>query len=178
MAHKQVSAKRKKWISGQKVEIYDQLKKKWVKGEIIEIFTDHEGRWVKVKYGRTIKEMPPNDPYLRAIAAGVKWYNLMEAVRHELYPLIATSLGQSADQLVDDGSLKEDDLSDDAFEKVIEMMKSKKVLFNNEIKYIQGMVERAREFKWEETESMFHLDLSSVTLGCDMMPWSDYFRWS
>ena len=52
MAHKQVSAKRKKWISGQKVEIYDQVKKKWVKGEIIEIFTDHEGRWVKVKYGR------------------------------------------------------------------------------------------------------------------------------
>ena len=157
MAQKQENAALKKWQTGQKVEIYDGNKREWVEGDVVEVFTDDEGEWLKIKCGRNILEMPPNDQYLRAIGAGVKWTNLTETVRHELYPLIATTLGQSVDELVstDQDPLKEDDLGNDAFDKVIERMTTKKVLYNNEIEYIRGMVERAREFKWEETESMF-----------------------
>ena len=165
MAQKQDNAQRKKWKPGQKCEIYSRSQKNWVKGEIIEIFTDDEGEWVRVKYGRNTKEMPPNDQHLRAIASGVKWQNMTEAVRHELYPLIATTLGQSADELMETSSLKEDHLGDDAVQKVIDLMKTKKALYNNEIKYIQGMVERARKFKWEDTQSTFSCHSSSRQLS-------------
>ena len=157
MAEKEESAAFKKWKTGQKVEIFSLRERKWVKGDVIDVFKDDDGKWIKVKYGRHVEELPPNDQYLRAIGAGVKWTNLTETVRHELYPLIATTLGQSVDELVstDQDPLKEDDLGNDAFDKVIERMTTKKVLYNNEIEYIRGMVERAREFKWEQTESMF-----------------------
>ena len=107
MAQKPDDATRKKWKCGQKCEIYCRSKMCWVKGEVIDIFTDEEGEWIKVKYGRNTKEMPPNDEHIRKIVFEVKWHNLVEAVRQELYPLIATALGQSVDELVATGTLKE-----------------------------------------------------------------------
>ena len=55
----------REWKTGQKCEIYDQLKKGWVKGEVVEVFKDEEGEWVKVKYGRITKELPPDSPEIR-----------------------------------------------------------------------------------------------------------------
>ena len=67
----------------------------------------------------------------------VSWHNVAEAVKLELYPLIATSLGQSVDRLVDEGALSEHDLSGEATDKVIEELKTRKVLFSKEIEYLR-----------------------------------------
>ena len=157
MAQKSDNAQTQKWKRGQQCEIYSRSKKCWINGEVIDIFTDKEGEWVKVKYGRTVKEMPPNNEHIRKMAFGVKWHNVVEAVSQELYPLIATTLGQSVDELVTSDSLKEDDLTDDAVTIVIERMKmkSKKALYNKEIEYIKDLVQRATTFRWKESESMF-----------------------
>ena len=155
MAQKHKHAKHKKWECGQKCEIYSKEKKCWTKGEVIGVFSDNEDKWIKVKYCRNVKEIRPNDEHIRKIVSGVNWHNLVEAVRQELYPLIATALGQSIDELVATGTLKEDDLTDSATDKVIEMMKNKKVLYNKEIGYIRDLVKRANTFHWEETQSTF-----------------------
>ena len=155
MTQKPDTTTRKKRKCGQQCEIYSTLGKCWVKGEVVDIFNDDDGEWVKVKYDRTLKDVPPNNEHIRKIVFGVKWHNLVEAVRQELYPLIATALGQSVDELVASGTLKEDDLTESATDKVIEMMKNKKVLYNKEIEYIRDLVKRADAFRWDESESMF-----------------------
>lgn len=148
----------KKWKLNQKCEIYSKERKGWSKCEIIDIFTGEEGEWVKVKYDRNTKEMSPNDPNLRSLAPEenkLNWRNVVEAVKHELYPVMATSLGQSVDGLVHSDTVSPEDLSDEATDKVITELKAKKLLYNNEIEYIQELVKRARTYRWKESESMF-----------------------
>ena len=150
--------KKVQWKIGRKCEVYSRTKNLWIEGEVIDIFTDDEGQWVKVKYGRNTKEMPPNDKHLRAINSGgntLKWHTVAEAVNHELYPLIATSLGEAVEELIESKTLKSGDLSDNATDLVIEKLKTKKVLFSKEIEYIKGLVQRASAFRWDESESMF-----------------------
>lgn len=89
-------------------------------------------------------------------STGIKWHNLTEAVRQELYPLMATSFGQSVDELMDEGYLQQADLSDEATDKVVDKLKKKKkLLCNNEIAYIKGLVKRARDFHWKKSDGIF-----------------------
>ena len=158
MAHQAHSELTKKWKAHQKCEIYSKNEKQWIKGEVIDIFTDDEGQWVKVKFGRIIHEMSPNDENIRAISSDgniLKWDNMVEAVKQELYPMISTKMGQSVKELMDSNTLKPNDFSDKAIEKVVDKMKDKKVLYNKEIEYIRDLVKRAKAFRWEDTESMF-----------------------
>ena len=83
------------------------------------------------------------------------WYNVMECVRQELYPAMAASMSQALDELVVKSRFDIGDLGGKAVERVIEGLKTKKVLFNKEIEYIRDLVQRARAFKWEKSESMF-----------------------
>lgn len=108
-----------------------------------------------MKCDHLFHELSPNVEQVAKKVVGVKWHNVVEAVRHELYPLIASALGQSLDELMATGTLEVDDLSDGAIDEVIEIMKTKKVLYNKEIEYIKDLVKRARTFRWEENESMF-----------------------
>ena len=142
------------YYTGEECEIYSEVNKRWIKGEIVDLITDDQGVWLKVKCGRTAQELPLNDERIRGITSRVKWHNLVEAVNQELYPLMATSLGLSVDELIDAGTLNEDDLSDEATDKVIQRMKNKKVLYSTEIEYIKDLVKRANAFQWDATESM------------------------
>ena len=158
LASKQDSDAADEWKIGSLCELYNQSDREWIEGEVIDIFTDDEGQWVKVKYGRNTKEMPPNDKHLRAIDSEgnkLKWQNVVEAVKQELYPLIATSLGEAVEELIESKTLKPHDLSDNTTDLVIEKLKTKKVLFSKEIEYIKGLVQRASAFRWDESESMF-----------------------
>lgn len=139
----------------QKCEVYSRDRKRWIEGKVIDIFDDKEGQWVKVKY---VAEMRSTDQHLRAFAPErnmLKWTNVGEAVKQELYPHIATQLKQSVDELVRSGTLIPSDFGDTATDNVITKLQTKKVLYNKEIKYIQGLVKRARAFRWNESESMF-----------------------
>ena len=158
MAQQTKQQRKGQWEIGQKCEVYSRTKNIWIEGEVIDKFTDDEGQWVKVKYARTTKEMPPNDKHLRAINSGgntLKWHNVVEAVNQELYPLIATSLVEAVEELIESKTLKPHNLSDNATDLVVEKLKTKKVLFSKEIEYIKGLVQRASAFRWDESESMF-----------------------
>ena len=85
----------------------------------------------------------------------LKWINVVEAVKQELYPLISTSLGEAVEELVESQTLKPNDLSVNATDMVIARLKTKKLLYTKEIEYIQEVVERASAFRWRESESMF-----------------------
>ena len=80
------------------------------------------------------------------------WYNVMQCVRHELYPAMAISLSQAVDELVVKSGFAVGDLSEKAVERVLGVLKTKKVLFSNEIEYIQDLVGRARAFEWDQNE--------------------------
>ena len=83
------------------------------------------------------------------------WYNAMQAVRHELYPAMAVSMSQAVDELVVTSGFAVGDLSEEAVDRVIEVLKNKKILYNKEIDYIRDLIKRANAFRWEESESMF-----------------------
>ena len=85
----------------------------------------------------------------------LKWMNVVEAVKQELYPLISTPLAESVEELVESQTLKPNDLGANAIEMVIAKLKTKKVLYSKEIEYIRDLVERASAFRWRESESMF-----------------------
>ena len=85
----------------------------------------------------------------------LKWMNVVEVVKQELYPLISTSMGEAVEELIESQTLKPHDLSPDATEMVIARLKTKKVLYSKEIEYIQELVERASSFRWEESEGIF-----------------------
>ena len=85
------------------------------------------------------------------------WYNVMQCVRHELYPAMAISLSQAVEELVFKSGFAVGDLSEKAVERVIGVLKTKKVLFSNEIEYIQDLVGRARAFQWDQNEGTLYL---------------------
>ena len=85
------------------------------------------------------------------------WYNVMQCVRHELYPAMAISLSQAVEELVYKSGFAVGDLSEKAVERVIGVLKTKKVLFSNEIEYIQDLVGRARAFQWDQNEGTLSL---------------------
>ena len=87
------------------------------------------------------------------IKDALTWYNVMQCVRHELYPAMAVALSQAVEEMVFTSGFAVGDLSEDAVHRVIEVLKTKKVLFSKEIKYIEGVVDRARAFEWEQSES-------------------------
>ena len=143
------------WESGQKYTIYSNKQKRWIDIEVVETFRDDEGQWVKIKYEDVVTKIVSNEDFVRDIVSGgntLKWHHVVEAVKQELYPLIATSLGQSVDELVDSKLLEDDDLTDDAIKQVLGVLKKKKLLYSNEIAYLTKLVERARIFRWRETE--------------------------
>ena len=90
------------------------------------------------------------------------WYNVMHCVRHELYPAMAVSMSKAVDELIFSSEFDIYDLSQKAVDRVVGVLKTKKELFNNEIEYIQGIVERARAFQWDENESMFCSDIDHI----------------
>ena len=215
MAQQQLKGQSVKWKQGQKCEIYSRLQRRWIEGEVIDIFEDEEGEWVKVKYERTIKEIPPNDPDIRPIESKkeikdpnreraivsreakvtstvdeliakfkpllkevigkshdlkkeevkgpLSWYNVMQCVRHEMYPMMAVSLSKAVEEMVFSSGFAVGDLSEEAVQRVIAMLKTKKVLFGKEIEYIQGLVDRARAFKWEQAAGTMHSEYLSLS---------------
>ena len=120
-------------------------------GLLAEIST-YEAALAKVNAERAIEENRDDPLSDRNV---LKWHNVVEAVKQELYPFIATSLGKAVEELVESKALELHDLSDNATDLVIEKLKTKKVLFSKEIEYIKGLVQRARAFRWEESESTF-----------------------
>ena len=162
MAQQPNAVPTREWKVDQQCEIYsrdEDDQKRWIAGKVIDVFKTEEEEWVKVKFGRTIKEMSPNDKHLRTVIFGggeLKWHNVVEAVKQELYPTMATWLGESIKELLssDTDTVKPGDFSDNATESVIERLKTKKVLFNKEIEYIKELVQRANAFRWKESESM------------------------
>ena len=139
-----------KWEKGDQCEIYENVQPQWFPAKVVEVFSFKEGKFVKVQYGRKINEIPQNDPKIRSptwISGKVNWNNVVEAVGQELYPKIAESMALSVEELKGKRTLKHDDLSGDATDRVIETLKTKKVLYNKEIVYIKGLVERARAFQ-------------------------------
>ena len=126
-----------------------------IEGKVIDIFTDEEGQWVKVKYGRNIKEMPPNDEHLRTIDSEgnkLKWHNVVEAVKQELYPLIATSLGEAVEELIESNTLKPHNLSDTATDLVIDNINISSTTYCRFIEFHD-----LRRELWQQTDYMlFH----------------------
>ena len=148
-----------KWRKGQHCDIFCRLQKKWVDGQVIDVFKDEEGQRLKVKYGRTITEIQPDDPDVRAKNTDIQsvfdlnWYHILHCIGQEMYPMMLRSMSSALSELMGASAVKFeiDNFSKESVQKVIQTLKTKKVLLSNEIKYIEGVVERARAFKWEQT---------------------------
>ena len=131
------------WSVGSPSEVFFKLR--WVRAEVLHIFTDDEGEWVRVKYGRNTTEVHPGDSALRPLqqqgatkgdkAQSLTWRHIVSAVKHEMYPMMAAAIEKCADGA-------------DSVDAVLEKLKKKRALSNNEVRYIRHLVERARLFSW------------------------------
>ena len=70
----------------------------------------------------------------------------MSATKHELFPMMSTAMGSVVTTLCDDEKFDKMDLGKEAVEKVIEGMKKNRKMRASQIKYIENMVLRAKQF--------------------------------
>merc|ERR1712154_647908 len=59
------------WTPGAKCEVFSRSQQRWLVAEIIGLVTDSEGQWVRVKYGRIVKDIPPDNAEIRPLRDGV-----------------------------------------------------------------------------------------------------------
>ena len=135
----------------QNTDTISRNRQQFCDGLLVEI-AKYEAALAKVMERRAIQQ---HANAIESEGNTLKWHNVVEAVRQELYPLIATSLGEAVEELIESKTLKPYNLSDNATDLVVEKLKTKKVLFSKEIEYIKGLVQRASAFRWDESESMF-----------------------
>ena len=85
----------------------------------------------------------------------LNWYHVLHCVGQEMYPMMLQSLSLALNDLVNDSRFDIHDFRAETVQRVIDALKTKKVLLSDEITYIRGVVERANIFRWDESESMF-----------------------
>ena len=70
----------------------------------------------------------------------------MSAVKHEMFPVMSTSMDAVVQRLEEDEKFKATDLSEDSVNKVIEGLKAKRKMTASQVAYIKGIVSRANAF--------------------------------
>ena len=77
----------------------------------------------------------------------LNWNHIVNAVKHDMFPLMATSMESAVESLrVDQNSLTVDKLDDDAVQRVIDKMHQKRKLSTKEVEHIKMVVQRARDY--------------------------------
>ena len=74
----------------------------------------------------------------------VDWFGIVNAVKHELYPLMGISLAGVVQELIDKKSLKFCKIDENATEQVIEQLQKVRRVNNKEVDIIKYIVHRAR----------------------------------
>ena len=82
-----------------------------------------------------------------AISQCLTWNHIAEALRHQMYPLIGTTMHSTIDGLKSDESFMIENISPTALDIVIPTMQKQKKLSNKEVEFIKNVLRRANEFK-------------------------------
>ena len=81
--------------------------------------------------------------YDNRIWKGLSWRHVINAVKHEMFPV----LGSSLESCIESTTLDLQDLSEDAADRVIKALHGKRKLNTKEAANIKYLVQRAREYK-------------------------------
>ena len=79
----------------------------------------------------------------------VSWHHIVSAVKHEMFTRMGTVMDAVIHELEGDDERKFDPkhLEEKGVKMVIDGMKKKRKMRASEVKYIEGLVQRAKEFK-------------------------------
>ena len=127
--------------------------------------TRYEGRTVLYRLSNELKI-----EFFRSIRT---WRGIVHALNQELYPGISSALGRSVDEAVSENNLSLTDLTQNAFDKVMGIMKNKRNLTHREITYIRELSTRdATKLEYYTTTNYagreFEDDLSPHWKGLNM----------
>ena len=90
------------------------------------------------------------------ISKYLTWNHIAEALKHQMYPLIGTTMQSAIDGLESDKSFKIEDISPTALDIVITRMQKQKKLSNKEVDFIKNVLRRANEFKMDRRTALNH----------------------
>ena len=99
------SEQQQQWKTGTLCEVYSHEEREWIDGEIINTFTDSAGEWLRVQYGKRIRDVMSDDPWLRARSSKtivvpqdvVKTLRKIIQKQPDLMPIFEGILNQTAD---------------------------------------------------------------------------------
>ena len=108
------------------------------------------------------------------------WRGVVTAVNHELYPRMATAIGLSVDELIENELIGLTAFDEETVDAVIRVLKIKKpALLNKEIEFIKGIVERTVQYNEEmkkQRESVVHNSDFKMSQILDLRP-DAFFRY-
>ena len=73
------------------------------------------------------------------------WERICSCLRHEMYPMLSSAVKKIVDD--DENGLDAEDVSDEAMEAVIDILRTKRRIGNQEISYLKELVQRARDYQ-------------------------------
>ena len=81
-------------------------------------------------------------------SASMTWFNVMQCVRMELFPMISVKISECVqEKLLMDSSFKMSDIGKEAVMDIIERLKAKRTMNNVEVTYLEGLFQRANQHK-------------------------------
>ena len=81
-------------------------------------------------------------------SASMTWFNVMQCVRMELFPMISVKISECVqEKLLMDSSFKMSDIGKEAVMDIIERLKAKRTMNNVEVTYLEGLFQRANDHK-------------------------------
>ena len=76
------------------------------------------------------------------------WFNVMQCVTAELFPMMTAQISQCVqEKLLKDNNFKMSDISEEAANDIIELLKEKRTMNYKEVMYLKGLMQRARDFQ-------------------------------
>ena len=76
----------------------------------------------------------------------IGWTQIVECVKHEMYPMLSSAVKRIIHDK-DPKVVEEGDISEEGMDAVIKSLKTKRRIGTQEIKYFQGLVRRARDYR-------------------------------
>eukprot|EP01084_Bolivina_argentea_P136234 239937_1 len=93
---------RNNWKAGSELEVYSKRQNKWYQGKIMEIFEDNEGEWLSIRYNEYMKQIQRYNDAIRPIALTIDWNHVINCIKHEMWPKLASVINTIIDEASND----------------------------------------------------------------------------
>ena len=88
---------------------------------------------------------------------GMNWHRIAQCVKHEMFPMMGTSMESAVEMLKVENCLDLTDFGEQTVETVIVTMRRQRIVSHGEVDCIKSIVARAREFELNgERHRMLH----------------------